>query len=193
MKNEEGKIQYSSYFFIIIKIVIRNERLRGQLEESHSTNEALTNDLQKLTNDFEGLREEMIIKEDEWKDEEQAFNDYYSSEHTRLLNLWRDVVSIKRLFVDVQSTTERDLVNLKTDFSSFGRDLALACSRMDRNITFESIIGVNLVTDESSSMSTKELIFRVKNVTNTKMKFLTYNLKYIFYKDNMMGLIPRFE
>lgn len=49
-----------------------NSSLRDQLEESHQINEALTNDLQKLTNDWETLREEMIIKEDEWKDEEQV-------------------------------------------------------------------------------------------------------------------------
>lgn len=49
-----------------------NAALRQQLEESHKTNEALTSDLQKLTNDWEDLREEMIIKEDEWKDEEQV-------------------------------------------------------------------------------------------------------------------------
>jgi len=59
------------------KLVQLNRLLREQLEESHNTNETLTADLQKLTNDFESLREEMMIKEDEWKDEEQAFNDYY--------------------------------------------------------------------------------------------------------------------
>lgn len=46
--------------------------LRRQLEESHRVNESLTNDLQKLTNDWEGLRDEMISKEDEWKEEEQV-------------------------------------------------------------------------------------------------------------------------
>lgn len=50
----------------------QNNLLRDQLEESHQLNEALTNDLQKLTNDWEALRDEMAIKEDEWKDEEQV-------------------------------------------------------------------------------------------------------------------------
>jgi rootletin len=49
-----------------------NAALRDQLEESHQTNDALTADLQKLTNDWEQLREEMLIKEDEWKEEEQV-------------------------------------------------------------------------------------------------------------------------
>lgn len=54
------------------KLVSQNNLLRDQLEESHQLNEALTNDLQKLTNDWEALRDEMSIKEDEWKDEEQV-------------------------------------------------------------------------------------------------------------------------
>lgn len=49
-----------------------NSALREQLEEAHQTNEALTNDLQKLTNDWEQMREEMLCKEEEWKEEEQV-------------------------------------------------------------------------------------------------------------------------
>lgn len=59
------------------KYIHMNSSLREQLEESHHMNEALTNDLQKLTNDWETLREEMIIKEDEWKDEEQVSFDVF--------------------------------------------------------------------------------------------------------------------
>lgn len=124
-----------------------NKTLRDQLEESHHTNEALTADLQKLTNDWEEMREEMLIKEDEWKDEEQAFNDYYSSEHNRLLNLWRDVVSMKRLFMEVQSTTERDLTKLKTDIGGMARDANIACSRTDFNITDnKAVVSIYLIT-----------------------------------------------
>ncbi|ENN80568.1 hypothetical protein YQE_03011, partial [Dendroctonus ponderosae] len=122
------------------KLLQLNRVLREQLEESHSTNEMLTTDLQKLTNDFETLREEMLIKEDEWKDEEQAFNDYYSTEHNRLLNLWRDVVSVKRHFMDIQSNTERDLIKIKAEVSDLGREMLMACSRMDSNVFAENII-----------------------------------------------------
>lgn len=55
------------------KLVAQNNLLRDQLEESHHLNEALTGDLQKLTNDWEALRDEMAVKEDEWKDEEQVW------------------------------------------------------------------------------------------------------------------------
>lgn len=49
-----------------------NNRLREQLEESQSTNDALTSDLQKLTNDWEQMRDDMLAKEEEWKEEEQV-------------------------------------------------------------------------------------------------------------------------
>lgn len=128
------------------KLTQLNATLRDQLEESHSTNESLTADLQKLTNEFENLREEMIIKEDEWKDEEQAFNDYYSTEHNRLLNLWRDVVAVKRFFMEIQSTTERDLNSLKSEVNILGKEMMTACCRMDTNLFTDSILGVGLIT-----------------------------------------------
>ncbi|XP_012540791.1 rootletin [Monomorium pharaonis] len=105
-----------------------NASLKDQLEESHQTNEALTNDLQKLSNDWDILREELAIKEDEWKEEEQAFNEYYISEHNRLLNLWRDVVSVKRLFAEMKSTTERDLSKLRNEIISSSKEMTSACN-----------------------------------------------------------------
>lgn len=54
------------------QLIAQNAQLRAQLEESHRTNESLTNDLQKLTNDWESLRDEMLSKEDEWKMEEEV-------------------------------------------------------------------------------------------------------------------------
>lgn len=53
-------------------LLARNEQLRQQLEESHRTNLALTNDFHKLTIDWEHMRNEMAHKEDEWKEEEQV-------------------------------------------------------------------------------------------------------------------------
>lgn len=85
-------------------------------------------DLQKLSNDWDVLREELAIKEEEWMEEEQAFNEYYTSEHNRLLNLWRDVVSVKRLFAEVKSTTERDLLKMKSNITSTFNDVSSACS-----------------------------------------------------------------
>ncbi|XP_032664691.1 rootletin isoform X3 [Odontomachus brunneus] len=110
------------------KLLQLNTSLKDQLEESHQTNETLTNDLQKLSNDWDILREELAIKEDEWKEEEQAFNEYYTSEHNRLLNLWRDVVSVKRLFAEMKSATERDLSKLRNKVTSSSNDIISACN-----------------------------------------------------------------
>ncbi|KAK2575631.1 hypothetical protein KPH14_011894 [Odynerus spinipes] len=110
------------------KLLELNASLKDQLEETSQTNEALTNDLQKLSNDWDILREELATKEEEWKEEEQAFNDYYTSEHNRLLNLWRDVVSVKRLFADIKSSTDRDLSKLNNQITSTTNDIVSACS-----------------------------------------------------------------
>lgn len=58
-------------------MIAQNAQLRAQLEESHRTNESLTNDLQKLTNDWESLRDEMLSKEDEWKMEEEVKENHF--------------------------------------------------------------------------------------------------------------------
>lgn len=87
--------------------------------------------MQKLSNDWDVLREELAVKEEEWKEEEQAFNEYYISEHNRLLNLWRDVVSVKRLFAEMKSTTERDLSKLRNEIISSSNEMTSACNSMN--------------------------------------------------------------
>lgn len=53
-------------------LMVRNEQLRQQLEESHRTNAALASDLHKLTDEWQHLRDEIVHKEDELKEEEQV-------------------------------------------------------------------------------------------------------------------------
>ena len=54
------------------QLMSQNQILKQQLDESQKQNDSLTNDLQKLTVDWEALRDEMLSKEDEWKEEEQV-------------------------------------------------------------------------------------------------------------------------
>jgi predicted nuclease with TOPRIM domain len=72
---------YTSDLFCLhtVRLNFRNEKLsklnlalREQLEESQKTNESLTNDLQKLALDWQQMRDEMLEKEEEWKEEEQV-------------------------------------------------------------------------------------------------------------------------
>lgn len=53
-------------------LMVRNEQLRQQLEESHRTNAALASDVHKLTDEWQHLRDEIVHKEDELKEEEQV-------------------------------------------------------------------------------------------------------------------------
>lgn len=120
-----------------------NDKLKQQLAEAHQTNESLTNDLQKITNEWETLREELILKEDEWRDEEHAFNEYYTAEHSRLLMLWRDVVCVKRMFAEMQMNTERDLNRFKDYCSNTARDLVRASSGLKNTAVFSAHCEVN--------------------------------------------------
>ncbi|XP_046406098.1 rootletin [Ischnura elegans] len=105
-----------------------NARLHERLEESHRSGEALAADLQRLTNDWDRLRDETSRREEEWREEERGFNEYYSAEHGRLLGLWRDVVSVRRLFTELNAATERDLARLRSDLTSTSREIGTACS-----------------------------------------------------------------
>ena len=75
-------------------------------------------------------------------------------EHNRLLNVWRDVVSVKRIFAEMKSATERDLSKLSSEISSTSREMTNACggvvnamqksSRMEVCITFYFIFVTNI-------------------------------------------------
>lgn len=60
----------------------------------------------------------------------QYFNDYYSSEHARLLALWRDVVDIKRSFTAMQSATEQDLGKIRAELGQSTRQMNGACNNL---------------------------------------------------------------
>ena len=46
--------------------------LREQLDQATSANQSLTSDIHKLTQDWQRSRDELEIKEGEWRDEEQV-------------------------------------------------------------------------------------------------------------------------
>lgn len=56
----------------------------------------------------------------------QAFNEYYNSEHSRSLNMWRDVVAVKRLFKDMQISVKSEMSRMQTHIVAAGRDVANA-------------------------------------------------------------------
>lgn len=111
-----------------------NAMLREQLEQAGLANEALSQDIRRLTADWTKAREELEQKESDWRREEevgerlqnrriferqekcennfpvfwfQSFHSYFSSEHSRLLMLWRQVVGFRRNVCELKTVTER--------------------------------------------------------------------------------------
>lgn len=138
------------------KLLQLNVSLKEQLEESHQTNESLTNDLQKLSSEWDSLREEMTLKEDEWKEEELAFNEYYMSEHNRLLELKRDVASVKRLYAEMKFSTERDLSKLRNEMSNATNDMVMACSNTSFLLKMQAAAASSVVANKEFGQSTME-------------------------------------
>ena len=67
------------FMFCLIPICFRsaslahvNSMLREQLDQATSANQALTADIHKLTKDWQRAREELEMKEAEWREEEQV-------------------------------------------------------------------------------------------------------------------------
>uniref|UniRef100_A0A4W4HEL0 Rootletin-like coiled-coil domain-containing protein n=1 Tax=Electrophorus electricus TaxID=8005 RepID=A0A4W4HEL0_ELEEL len=84
-----------------------NAMLREQLEQAGIANEALSQDIRRLTADWTKAREELEQRESDWRREEESFHQYFSSEHSRLLTLWKQVVGFRRNVFELKSTTER--------------------------------------------------------------------------------------
>lgn len=149
----------------------KNDFLRQQLEESHRTNLSLTNDLHKLTIDWEHLRDDIAHKEDEWKEEEQAFNDYYNSEQNRLIEMWQDIGSVRRSFKDLQSSLKSDLNRMQQDISGVNRDLASACGIVSEHVRHAA------QNDEAYQIQTDRTNFDLKSQVDA-LKSHNENLKY---------------
>lgn len=134
-----------------------NTFLRQQLEESHRANMCLTNDLQKLTTDWEHMRDDLSVKEDEWKEEEQAFNDYYNMEQNRLIRMWRDVGSVKKTFKELQSSLKTELSRMRSEMSGINREVSSACGGVSESIrqAFQN--------DEACQMQTDRANFELKS------------------------------
>lgn len=60
-----------------------------------------------------------------------------------MLNLWKDIVAIKRNFTEIQSATQRDLSKLRNDVGSVSNDVVATCSSMLTNTAQSMIAGVS--------------------------------------------------
>uniref|UniRef100_A0A803VI00 Centrosomal protein 250 n=1 Tax=Ficedula albicollis TaxID=59894 RepID=A0A803VI00_FICAL len=92
-----------------------NTLLREHLDKANEVNSALREDVGKLTVDWMRAREELELKESEWRSERELYDNYLRGEHNRLLSLWRQVVTFRRHFLEMKTATDRDLSELKAE------------------------------------------------------------------------------
>uniref|UniRef100_A0A3Q3N396 Ciliary rootlet coiled-coil, rootletin n=1 Tax=Labrus bergylta TaxID=56723 RepID=A0A3Q3N396_9LABR len=105
-----------------------NAMLREQLEQAGLANEALSQDIRRLTADWTRAREELEQKESDWRREEESFHSYFSREHSRLLTLWRQVVGFRRHICELKSATERDLSDMRNELSRASHSAQVYCA-----------------------------------------------------------------
>ncbi|XP_026517871.1 rootletin-like, partial [Terrapene carolina triunguis] len=122
-----------------------NAMLREQLDQANAANQALSEDIRKLTTDWTKARNELEQREVEWRREEESFNTYFSNEHSRLLTLWRQVVGFRRHFSEMKTMSERDLSELNNALSRSSRTIHAACLNLSSNLRLsESSAGAAL-------------------------------------------------
>ncbi|KAF5401238.1 Rootletin [Paragonimus heterotremus] len=111
-----------------------NTMLREQLDQITQANQALSSENQRTREEAARLKEHLERREAEWRDEEAAFNDYFTMEHGRLLTLWRAVVACRRQFVEVKGQVEREINSARADVSRMARISQTACENFATNL-----------------------------------------------------------
>lgn len=107
-----------------------NTQLQLHMEKADVVNKALREDVEKLTVDWSRARDELMRKESQWQMEQEFFKGYLKGEHSRLLGLWREVVTFRRHFLEMKSATDRDLMELKAEHVRLSGSLLTCCLRL---------------------------------------------------------------
>uniref|UniRef100_H0YZF7 Centrosomal protein 250 n=1 Tax=Taeniopygia guttata TaxID=59729 RepID=H0YZF7_TAEGU len=128
-----------------------NTLLREHLDKASEVNSALKEDVGKLTVDWMRAREELEVKESEWRSERELYDSYFRGEHNRLLSLWRQVVTFRRHFLEMKTATDRDLSELKAEQMRLSGSILVNCSRLNSCVQLrESIpLGKPVLKDQA--------------------------------------------
>ncbi|CAM9120378.1 unnamed protein product [Bubo scandiacus] len=108
-----------------------NTLLREHLDKASEVNSALKKDVEKLTADWMRAREELELKESEWRSERELSDSCLRDERNRLLSLWRQVVTFHRQFLDMKAATDRDVSELKAEQMRLSGSVLVNCSRLN--------------------------------------------------------------
>ncbi|TGZ58655.1 hypothetical protein CRM22_009524 [Opisthorchis felineus] len=143
--------------------------LREQLDQAIHANEGLSQDVARLTLAWRHAAQQLDKREAEWREEENAFNDYFAAEHSRLLALWRAVVGLRRQFGDLRQETERDLTQARTELSRHVQNLQSVCGNLEANLrTAEAESQANIRREtRHASVLEAEAADRVRSLTES--------------------------
>ncbi|XP_077191292.1 centrosome-associated protein CEP250 isoform X2 [Paroedura picta] len=108
-----------------------NILLREHLDKANEVNEALREDINKLTADWIKAKEELELKEKEWHKEQEHFDRYMRAEHDRILGIWRQVVRLRRYFLEMKTATDRDLSELHAEQVRLSGTILVSCFRLN--------------------------------------------------------------
>ncbi|XP_014741683.1 PREDICTED: centrosome-associated protein CEP250 [Sturnus vulgaris] len=136
-----------------------NTFLREHLDKASEVNSALKEDVGKLTVDWMRAREELKLKESEWRSERELYDKYLRGEHNRLLSLWRQVVTFRRHFLEMKTATDRDLSELKAEQMRLSGSILVNFSRLNSCVQLrESIPLGNLVLKDQAEQQVEPKI-----------------------------------
>ncbi|CAM9144752.1 unnamed protein product, partial [Bubo scandiacus] len=135
-----------------------NTLLREHLDKASEINSALKKDVEKLMADWMRAREELELKESEWRSERELSDSYLRGERNRLLSLWRQVVTFRRHFLDVNTATDRDVSELKAEQMRLSGSVLVNCSRLNSGVQLWEPVGLGrpVLKDQAQQQAEQE-------------------------------------
>ncbi|XP_068275661.1 centrosome-associated protein CEP250 isoform X2 [Nyctibius grandis] len=149
-----------------------NALLREQLSEANEVSSALKEDVGKLTADWMRAREELELKESEWRSEHELYDSYLRGEHSRLLSLWRQVVTFRRHFLEMKTATDRDLSELKAEQMRLSGSILVSCSRLNSSIQLCELVALGrpVLKDQAEQHTGQEVSQKTQEVMCFQVK-----------------------
>ncbi|XP_042283090.1 rootletin-like, partial [Thunnus maccoyii] len=121
-----------------VGLVDTNTLLREQLSQSEQANQALREDVQKLTADWTRAVEEAEQREADWQREKECRAGNVGQQQDRLLSVWRSVVTLRRHCHTIKTATDRDLWQLRAEFSRVSSSLLSSCDSVSSSLRFSA-------------------------------------------------------
>ncbi|XP_063353208.1 trichohyalin-like [Pelmatolapia mariae] len=127
-----------------------NSLLCKQLVQSEQANHALKEDLQKLTNDWMTAVEEAEQREADLQKERECRLCLVGEQQARLLSIWRSVAALRRDCHAMKTGADRDLWQLKAEFSRLSSVLLSSCDSVSSSLRLSTLY-INPLSFSSAS------------------------------------------